>query len=659
VRAALRSRICFVLAKPFQQNIVTWQIAVSYSTQQLLILGERVMGKPSRTTIPLLLLALVFAAATTAQQTATPPTGTADNAPQNATANPGPQQSEPIEGTATVLKVKSRLVVVDVIALDHKGAPVTDLKADDFILQEESKPQKIRVFNFQGAPREQPAVMTPVTLSANRITNMPRFKTNSALNVLLLDGVNVSNVNQKYAREQMLKFLEKLPAGQPLAVYAMGSRLRLLQDFTVDPALLKETVKKTKINASSVRSESSNAVDLPPATLDAMPPAMQQQVLRFGEEQAINQMDERIRLTVEQLSALARNLSGYPGRKNLIWLSEAFPAYLFPQDQDPKGRGSAEASQLPVVKSYQNEINHAGDLLANAQVAVYPVDVAAVGNHDVYSSLSNTDSNGNYLGNSARGVVRSGLGGSAQGSEIGNASEVSINSHSTMNTMADQTGGKAFYNSNDLNRAVRDSMEDGSIYYSLGYYPENKDWDGRFRRITVKVNRPGVKLHYRQGFYAVEPKEYAKQDPKILAMDLASALDIGNPISTALPFQAVVMPPSAQNGNKIQINYGVDPHAIEFKLKEDGLQHAAVDCGVRVYSTNGESLKLQGNTFNAALAPEQYQKVMNAIFPCNQFLELPPGEYRLRLAVRDQNNGLIGTANGSASVPAEATSPGK
>ena len=68
-------------------------------------------------------------------------------------------------------------------------------------------------------------------------------------------------------------------------------------------------------------------------------------------------------------------------------------------------------------------------------------------------------------------------------------------------------------------------------------------------------------------------------------------------------------------------------------------------------------MKLQGNTFNAALTQDQYQKVMKAIFPCNQTLDLPPGEYLLRLAVRDVNNGLIGTANGSASVPAEAAKP--
>jgi VWFA-related protein len=617
------------------------------------------MRNSLRNTVPLLVLVLAFAAIALAQQSAPPPTGGATATPANAAPTPSQPQSEPVEGTAAVLKVKTRLVVVDVIALDRKGVPVADLKADDFTLQEENKPQKIRVFNFQQGPQGQPAVLAPAALPANRITNMPRFKTNSALNVLLLDGINVTNANQKYAREEMLRFLEKLPAGQPLAVYAMGTRLRMLQDFTVDPTLLKEAVKKAKSTSLAVRSESSNAIDLPPATLDAMPLAMLQQVLRFGQEQAINQMDERVRLTIEQLGTLARNLSGYPGRKNLIWVSEAFPAYLFPNDPDPTGRSSnaAVATQLPIVKNYQGEINHASDLLANAQVAVYPIDVAAVGNRDVYSSLSNTDSNGNYLGNSARGAIRNGLGGSAQASEVSNATETAMNSHSTMNSVAEQTGGKAFYNTNDLNRAIRDSMEDGSTYYTLGYYPENKEWDGRFRRISLKVSRPGVKLHYRQGFYAVEPKEYAKQDPKILAIDLGSALDINNPISTALPFQAIVLPPSAQNGNKVQINYGVDPHSIGFELKEDGLQHASVDCGVRAYSKTGESIKIQGNTFNAALAPEQYQRVMKAIFPCNQSLELPPGEYLLRLAVRDTNNGLIGTANGSATIPAAGASP--
>ena len=137
-----------------------------------------------------------------------------------------------------------------------------------------------------------------------------------------------------------------------------------------------------------------------------------------------------------------------------------------------------------------------------------------------------------------------------------------------------------------------------------------------------------------------------------MTSDLGTALDLNNPIATALPFQAVVIPPSAQNGNKVLINFGVDPHAIGFDLKEDGLQHAAIDCGVSVYTEKGKSVRVQGNVFNAALKPEQYQKVMQMIFPCNQTLDLPPGEYVLRLAVRDNTNGLIGTANGHTTVPA-------
>ncbi|HEY2113904.1 MAG TPA: VWA domain-containing protein [Candidatus Angelobacter sp.] len=619
------------------------------------------MCRSLRNTIALASLLLAIAVVPLAQQTPAPGPPTAA-APQAST------QTQPeTQGTATVLKVKSRLVIVDVIALDHKGTPVTDLEAKDFTLTEEGKQQTIRSFSFQQPSQVpgQPAALVPITLSANRITNLPRFKTNSTLNVLLIDGINVSNINQKYAREEMVKVLAKLPAGQPLAVYAMGSKLRMLQDFTVDPALLKAAVKKAKDNSLGVRTESTNAADLPPGMIEQMPDSMVQQILRFGQEQAINQMDERVRLTLEQLGTLAKNLSGYPGRKNLIWLSEAFPDYIVPEHTDIGRITTTVASaQQSVIHDYQTQIDHTADLLSNAQVAVYPVDAGTLVNRDAYSSLSNTDNNGNFLGRSARGAPRQPAGpgapasrqqaGSTQASEINRASEASISAHSTMNSVADQTGGKAFYNTNNLEKAIRESMDDGSTYYTLGYYPENKDWDGRFRKIALKINRPGVSLHYRQGFFAVEPTDPVKQDPKILAIDIGSALDINNPISTALPFQAVVIPPTPQNGNKVQINFGVDPHAIGFELKADGLQHASVDCGVRAYTRSGDALRTQGNTFNAALTPEQYQKVMTMIFPCNQTLELPPGEYFLRLAVRDKNNGLIGTANGSTTVPAGA-----
>jgi VWFA-related protein len=614
----------------------------------------------------LILLLISIAIIALGQQTApvanapaaNPQAGSPQTAPQAAAQTPeGPLSS------AAVLKVKTRLVMVDVVALDHKGIPVADLKEQDFTLLEENAEQKIRVFNFQQGSQkpDQPATLVAATLPPGRITNIPRFKTNSPLNVLLLDGINVTNTNQKYVREQMLKFLEKIPAGQPVAVYALGAKLRMLQDFTTDPTTLRDTIKKAKDNSLAVRTEVSNAADLPAGMLEQMPDAMFQSVLRFGQDQAITQMDQRVALTVAQLSALARNLAGFPGRKNLIWISEAFPAFLVPDNITLNSNNPTAGSQNPlqsIIKDYQAQIDHAADLLANAQVAVYPIDAATLANGDAYASLSNTDANGEYLGRAATGRQRVGQG-SQQATTISRAAEVGIDAHSTMNSVADQTGGKAFYNTNNIDKAIRESLEDGSTYYTLGYYPENKNWDGKFRKIIVKVNRPGVKLHFRQGFFAVEPKDYMKKDPKILAMDIGTALDINNPIATALPFQAVVMPPSAQNGNKVQINFGIDPHAISFELKEDGLQHAAIDCGVGVYNAKGIAVRTQGNTFNAALKPEQYQQVMKMIFPCNQTLDLPPGEYGLRLAVRDNSSGLIGTANGHASVAAVATQEAK
>ena len=137
----------------------------------------------------------------------------------------------------------------------------------------------------------------------------------------------------------------------------------------------------------------------------------------------------------------------------------------------------------------------------------------------MYSSLSNTDNNGNYLGNSARGATRQDMG-SQQADEISRASR-----RCDRRALNHEFGGRtdwrqSSYNTNNLEKAIRDSMEDGSTYYTLGYYPENKNWDGRFRKIAVKVGRSGVKLHYRQGFFAVDTKSYARQDPKVLAMDI-------------------------------------------------------------------------------------------------------------------------------------------
>src|SRR5258708_39588678 len=208
----------------------------------------------------LLLAALTLSYAQLAAQSPAP------GAPQAASQTPA-QSSSPAQAAgqanaqvasepAAVLKVTTRLVVVDVVATDRKGLPLTDLKAEDFSLQEEGTEQKVRVFSFQ-QPSQVAATPAPVKLPANMVSNVPTFQANKTLSVLLLDGLNTDLVSQKYVRQEMLKFLEKLPAGQPVAVYGLGVKLRLLQDFTTDPGLLKQAIQTMKGRNSPVIDNSS------------------------------------------------------------------------------------------------------------------------------------------------------------------------------------------------------------------------------------------------------------------------------------------------------------------------------------------------------------------------------------------------------------------
>src|SRR5215475_2507843 len=160
--------------------------------------------------------------------------------PQTSPAQQGGAQQPVNQEPATMLKATTRLVVVDVVATAHDKA-VTDLERGDFTLLEDGKEQEIKVFSFQQAIPASSARLTPAVLKLpeNVFTNIPRYNTNQALNVVLLDALNTTLPHQAYVRDQMIRYLEKMPEGQPLAIYLLSTKLTLLQDFTSDPAVLK------------------------------------------------------------------------------------------------------------------------------------------------------------------------------------------------------------------------------------------------------------------------------------------------------------------------------------------------------------------------------------------------------------------------------------
>ena len=293
-------------------------------------------------------------------------------------------------------------------------------------------------------------------------------------------------------------------------------------------------------------------------------------------------------------------------------------------------------------RRYGDQLAYLGSLLTDAQVAVYPIDARGLIGSPLYNVASNLSGQGG-----------SSLGGLAMKAE-GKQSEELFQSHVAMLDLADKTGGKAYYKRNDIDNSLRDGIDDGSTYYMVGYYPQNKKWDGRFRKIEVKTRRPGINLRYRTGYFAVDRAAYLAQHPEQADIDFSQSLNLESPITSALQFRAEVNPPAADS-KTVHLRYAIDPSEIQFTPGADGLQHAQVDCAVRAFASNDldKSIKTEGIKMNAALKPDALAKIKSSFFPCELKVDLPPGQYLLRLAVRDGNSGIVGSVNAQVTVPAQ------
>ena len=507
------------------------------------------------------------------------------------------QGSSPQDGAPRLnepLRMNTRLVVVDVVVTDSKGQPVSDLKAEDFTLLEAGKPQTISGFSYQHPMG--PSTTRTLQLPPSVVSNAPQYKSNS-LNVILFDALNGELTSQAYARDQLAKFFSTATLDRPVAIFVLERQLRLLHDFTTDGSALKSVVDKYSPPAKTNVTES----------FDSRRSA-------FTTKGDYHTDERSIETTLSELNTLAKMLAGYPGRKNLIWLSESFPVNLFPDSvlrpaptiadlsSPPDANAFDRMVQTAEAKDFAGAVKKVADALMNAQVAVYPVDAAGVGRND------------------------------------------RIASQQTMTDVASRTGGKAFVSTNNLTMSIGAGLDDGATYYTLSYYPDNKKWDGQFRPIEIKTVRADVKLRHRIGYYALDPEKLRKEDSDKVGENLSRLLEFDAPAATAVLFQAGVVLPSDKTKNKLQVNFAIDPHSIAFEHSSDGIEHARVVCTVWAYGKNKAKPTMSDSDITKAdLKPDVYQQVMKQYFPCSRSLELKPGAYTLKLGVMDRTTNLIGT----------------
>jgi VWFA-related protein len=534
------------------------------------------------------------------------------------------------------LKTATHLVLVDVVATDGKGRPVTDLTAKDFVVTEDGHPQSVSSFSFQ-----QPALSNelPQTAAAplppGVVTNIPRYKKGDIWNVIVLDALNSPMLDQSSTRQELLKVIDKIP-NQPAAVYILSDRLRLLQDFSTDPAALKRVIAGLNNKGSALLDNAKGgheAERYDPVIWAVLPASAKAAILRYEGEGTASRTRDRLQLTLDALTAIAQNLKSLPGRKNLIWVSEGFPFSIEPGT-------IVDARDHVSGRNYTVSISSTANALFDSQIAIYPIDSRGIVTSDVYDPASR--------GFDAIGRPQTQIGLTSTVSEENNNLNVV---HSSMQEIAERTGGRAFYNRNEIGAAIIESMDDGTTYYTLAYSPANRDWNGKFRRISVKSKRPGVKLRYRLGYFAIQPGTSRSPQEQVAAF--AQAMDISSPVSTAILFQARVIPPSEKTKNLVVVNYLIPAAGLSFEESADNLHHASVNCSVEIFSSNGDLVKKDGTNLTAALQPDVYDKVVSEGFPCQEKLALPAGEYTFRLGVRDNATGIIGTADAKVTIASE------
>jgi VWFA-related protein len=437
----------------------------------------------------------------------------------------------------------------------------------------------------------------------------------------------------------LIKYLaDTLDSGHVFGLVVMGHKgVRTLSGLNGEPTALIAALKKASGEVSSMETFSNDGklladVETAPSQLagpigpkDDAEQRFREFILNADALEGAYQQSRAIEDTMRAFLSIAWSLSGVPGRKSLIWATGGFP---FPLDSPASVPPSS-------VALYQRAM----DALKNAQVAVYPVDVRGL-----VSTSPNDD------------VTYSG---SMNGPGVGEANSArSMLQRSTINSMitfAEMTGGRAYYNSNDLTAGFKRATDDSSSYYVLGYYTDTHNTRPGWRKLQVQVQRKDLEVRARTGVLFsnldIDPSLTHNAD---IAFALSSPFD-STGIKVTMQWQPPAPDGDKSTGDKnARDKNAVDKKKMGFALRLpagnviDELDKNRFDLDFVAQATkSGTPAGQAGQTVKGSVPASALDKIKaEGIFYRNA-LELPPGDYQVRFVVRDNLSGRIG----SVSVP--------
>lgn len=498
------------------------------------------------------------------------------------------------------IRVATRLVQVQVVVHDKRG-PVTNLIKDDFTVLDEGKRQPIDVFSMQS---EKAAKSQVPPLPSDTFSNLPQYESSApaSVTIVLLDNLNtlygsapdayetspfwMEDLALANAKNHLMEFIRELGPRDRVALYGLSDTLHVLCDFTSNRDQLLAILKKYDTTSRTNR----EAVE-PGAVHTPVPgPEFNANVDMQARTLATMNNEVRAEATMAALRAIAAHVADIPGRKNLVWLTANLPF-----------SGTALAH-----------------ILLPAGIAAYPVDGRALLTRtpiETLEGLQDEDA-------------------AARGDSMPAQSSQPIGIQ-TMVTVAQETGGRAFVNSNDLTGAIRDAVDDAAGSYTLGFYIPTSALDGKYHALKVRVKGSGLNLRYPRGYFAM--KDNAASDTEYRSM---LNLAIRNPLdASAIGLQVRTEKETADSLllwgtvalQKVRVTQDKDVH------------RGSVDVHFVQQDPSGMVLEEIDHRLNFQLTDAQYRDDLKSGILFRQSIVPKNAMATLRVIVQDPATALVGS----------------
>ena len=552
------------------------------------------------------------------QQPTTTPVGPPP--PQQLPRSPETQKPE----SDDVVRITTNLVQVDAVVTDKDGKVVTDLKPEEIKILEDGRQQKITNFSYNvtetpAAPaREKPAPVDknapPAPPTRLKLADIRRTI------AIVVDDLGLSFESTHFVRRALKKFVdEQMQTGDLVAIIRTGGGMGALQQFTADKRQLYAAIERVKWNSNG-RSGVGAFAALEPPTPGAAGPdidAKNEEVNQFREDMfAVG--------TLGAISYVVKGLRELPGRKSILLISDGFRIYNLEDS----------SRDYLALEKLRRLIDEAG----RASVVIYTM---------------------NATGLQTLGLTAADNPGSGDVQEmLSSRRNAAFETQQGLDYLAQQTGGIAIKNNNDLSNGIRRVLEDQKGYYLIGYRPDSLTFDPRtgrrtFHKLSLKITRPGkFNVRMRNGFLGFTDDAKAAPVQRTLAQQMVRAL-ISPFGSTGVHLQLTsLFANDAKTGSIMRSMLHIDARDLTFTTEADGTHKGVFDVLAMTFGDNGNPVDQNGRTYSMRLPGAVYKRALRE--GLLYYVTVPikkPGAYQLRISLRDSSTERIGSASQFIEVP--------